>query len=272
MPLQKFLSSEYFYDIQKKGAPKQACVKKIESSFYALYTGEKKEKTREFSVFIRKNILIKRGEIFLEDLAGKSMGKFFLRSLFEKLRCEEYTVYSAEKEMQNFLESLGFSEISEGKFSGKFHSSKNDSFQKIPDVMVIDGGKGQLSSVAKSLLQSPYCDDITLCSLAKREEEIFLFNAQTGEISLTDIQKNSPEGHFLQRIRDEAHRFAITKNRKGRAKETMKSVLDEIKGLGPKMKKLLKQKGGVPAIREMSDEALLKIVPEKVLVQLREKL
>ncbi len=268
------ISSSFFYDKKNK------VQKKIESSFYGLF----EEKKSIISAFTQKNHLLKRAEISLltcplslpkgEQEKQKTIlsQKFLLTQLFQTMRCEEYSVHTQDTEIQKFLESKGFNETKEHIFSGKFHSPKNDSFQKIPNLLVIDGGKGQLSSVAKALMSSPYHDRIALCSIAKREEEIFLCDTQTGEIILTKIQKNSPEGHLLQEIRDEAHRFAIGKNRKGREKTSMKSVLDEIKGLGPKTKKMLKQKGGVPAIREMSDEELLEIVSEKVMIQLREKL
>lgn len=269
---ENILCSEVFFS-EEKGEEKfqKNTQKKIESRFYSL-SCKNPERKIVSTAFVKKNTLLKTAEIFLGSFSEQKQYRFFLNEIFTKLRCGEYFVHTQEKEIQDFLESLGFTHISDQKLYGKYKSPKNDSFTKVPDIMLIDGGKGQLSSVAKALLSSPYGEQITLCSLAKREEEIFLLDTHTAEITLTDIKKNSPEGHLLQEIRDEAHRFAITKNRIGREKNAMKSVLDDIKGLGPKTKKLLKQKGGVPAIRTMSDEELLQIVSEKVLQQLREKI
>lgn len=83
-----------------------------------------------------------------------------------------------------------------------------------PDLIVIDGGKGQLSSAFNSLVKLNMQDEITICSLAKKEEEVFIISSQNP----INIKKNSPEGYLLQKIRDEAHRFAITYHRKLREK------------------------------------------------------
>jgi excinuclease ABC subunit C len=288
------LFSEVFFD-QKN--PEKKSQKKIEASFYGFFL-EKKQKN---TLLVRKNILLKTAEIYVLNNGEENCSQnpvenrhvcslplaqiqFLITQTLQKLKCEEYKIFAQQKEIQDFIESLGFTQISPEKFVGKYHSPKNDSFSSIPDLMVIDGGKGQLSSVAKVLIETPWSEKITLCSLAKREEEIFIFRpplrggnggskpSKEEGIILTEIQKNSPEGHLLQEIRDEAHRFAITKNRVGRGKESMKSMLDDIRGLGPKTKKILKEKGGVVAIRQMSDEELLTIVSPKVLQQLREKL
>jgi excinuclease ABC subunit C len=146
---------------------------------------------------------------------------------------------------------------------------KQESFEKIPDLIVIDGGKGQLSSAYSSLLASPYAQRIAICSLAKKYEEVFLPNSPAA----VNITKDSPEGKLLQRIRDEAHRFAITKNRVDREKTAQKSLLDNISGVGGKTKKLLLQTfGDISGIRSASDQELLKVVSKKVLLSLRENL
>ena len=102
-----------------------------------------------------------------------------------------------------------------------------------PDLVIIDGGKGQLSSV-KEVFDEFACD-IDLISLAEREEEIFTLNSLNPVL----LKKTDYTLKLLQRIRDEAHRFAITFNRNLRNKRTLKSILLEIDGIGRKKRDLL---------------------------------
>lgn len=113
--------------------------------------------------------------------------------------------------------------------------SKGDvSFNKKPNLIVIDGGKGQLSSAVEALKKCGY-EDIEIISLAERLEEIFIPN-QSNSIRL---KYGSAELNLLQNIRDEAHRFAITFHRQTRNKKMLLSPLDEIKGIGKVKKQAL---------------------------------
>ena len=105
-----------------------------------------------------------------------------------------------------------------------------------PDLIIIDGGKGQLSSVIQ-IVEEMGIADINFVSLAKREEEIFVPHQSRPVI----FPKNSEQLYFFQRIRDEAHRFAITFHRNLRQKSTLESVLDNIKGLSEKSKKIIRK-------------------------------
>lgn len=105
-----------------------------------------------------------------------------------------------------------------------------------PDLIIIDGGKGQLSSVMQ-IVEEKGISDINFVSLAKREEEIFVPHQSRPVI----FPKNSEQLYFFQRIRDEAHRFAITFHRKLRQKTTLESALDNIKGLSEKSKKIIRK-------------------------------
>jgi excinuclease ABC subunit C len=135
-----------------------------------------------------------------------------------------------------------------------------------PDLIVIDGGKGQLSSVLK-VLPLEFQDKVI--SLAKREEEVFV----PGKPDPLEIDPHSAAGKLLQRCRDEAHRFAISFNRALREKSMTKSALDEIDGIGgTTRKKLLKKFGSVRDVRDASDEELLKVVNQKQLEELRKNL
>lgn len=110
-----------------------------------------------------------------------------------------------------------------------------------PDLIIVDGGKGQLSSDYKVLVNMNI--NIPIVSLAKREEEIFTlahFDGFKGDGQEGGILLSQQAGFLVQRIRDEAHRFAITNNRKSRLKTITKSSFDEIRGIGPKtIEKLL---------------------------------
>ncbi len=121
-----------------------------------------------------------------------------------------------------------------------------------PDLLVVDGGKGQLSS-AKTELEHLGFHDQTVIGLAKRLEEVFL----PGRSDPLIISKASPGLILLKLVRDEAHRFAIEYNRKVRSKRTIKSALDDIKGIGPARRKmLLKKYKSVAKIKELSVEEL----------------
>lgn len=115
----------------------------------------------------------------------------------------------------------------------RLKEGRGESFKEKPDLIVIDGGKGQLSSVFEILKQ--YNFDIDLISLAKKQEEVFVLEQNTPVI----LKKGSVELRLLQRIRDEAHRFAITFHRQIRQKQQTHSELDEIAGIGPKKRNLL---------------------------------
>ena len=122
----------------------------------------------------------------------------------------------------------------------------------IPDLVLIDGGKGQLNA-ALELRQELGLDSIPMASLAKENEEVFI----PGDRKPIYIAKDSPALHILQRARDEAHRFAISYHRKLRHKEGITSVLDNILGIGPRRKKaLLKKFGSIESIKEASPEEL----------------
>jgi excinuclease ABC subunit C len=118
--------------------------------------------------------------------------------------------------------------------------------KKLPDLVLIDGGKGQLSS-AVAALDALGLGDLPVASIAKREEEIFL----EGRGEPIRLPLSSPVLQLVQRIRDEAHRFAITFHRSLRSKRTIRTELTEIPGIGAKTAAaLLKEFGSVQALRE----------------------
>ncbi len=111
----------------------------------------------------------------------------------------------------------------------------------MPDLIMIDGGKGQLSSGMKAI--GTLTDrGVTVISLAKRLEEIYV----PGRSAPLEIEPDSPASHLLQRVRDEAHRFAIDFHRNRRDKAMTRSLLDELRGVGPARKRALMSHFGSP--------------------------
>jgi len=127
----------------------------------------------------------------------------------------------------------------------------------LPDLVVIDGGRGQLN-VGVQALQDLGLDDIPVISLAKQQEEVYVPDSPQP----LALDPTSPALHVLQKIRDEAHRFAITYHKKLRAQRTIQSVLDAIPGVGPTIRtSLLKTLGSARRVRE-SSVAELAAVPK----------
>jgi excinuclease ABC subunit C len=128
-------------------------------------------------------------------------------------------------------------------------------FSYPPNLLLIDGGKGQLN-VAVRVLEELGLEDICAASLAKRFEEVYL----PGRSEPVRIPRDSEALYLLQQVRDEAHRFAITYHRQLRGKKMTLSVLDDVPGLGPTRKKrLLKEFGSVKKMRELDEEQFLAI-------------
>jgi len=133
--------------------------------------------------------------------------------------------------------------------------------QHIPDLIIVDGGKGQLSSAVEALKEIGFYGEVPVIALAKRLEEVFI----PGRHDPIMIPKTSSSLKLIQRLRDEAHRFAITFHRNKRSKRTLKTDLEEIKGVGPKTaRKLLTHFGSVEQIKKTSKKNLAEIAGEKL--------
>ncbi len=127
--------------------------------------------------------------------------------------------------------------------------------RKLPDLILIDGGKGQLNA-ALTVLEELGLEDMQIIGLAKREEEVFLPERKQPVI----LPKSSDALHLLQRVRDEAHRFAVNYHRKLRSRRITHSMLERIPGIGPKKKKALLQHFGSLAKIRLADRSELKEV------------
>ena len=136
------------------------------------------------------------------------------------------------------------------------HMDKDKDFAKDnPDLIIVDGGKGQLSMAVEALKEMGY-EDISICGLAKKEEILFLPNQEEGVY----LPRDSQGLYLVQRIRDEAHRFAITYHRSLRGKRNLSSVLDDIPHVGEKRKKaLLSHFGSLGKIIEATPEQIAQV-------------
>ena len=144
------------------------------------------------------------------------------------------------------------------------------SFSYPPQLLLVDGGKGQLSATVAVLKELNLFERIPVASLAKRNEEIFL----PGKSEPVILPRNSESLYLLQRIRDESHRFAITYHRQLRKKDMKNSVLDGVSGLGPSRRaRLIKEFGSINKIRQATLEDLLKLtwLPEEVAKSIYQK-
>jgi len=148
-------------------------------------------------------------------------------------------------------------------------AKKDASFSFLPDLIIIDGGKGQLGRAVQVLEKYELMEKVPVVGLAKQNEEIF-FPHKSDSLMLP---RHSQALYLVQRIRDEAHRYGITAHRKKRQKLGMASQLDSIPGIGPARRKtLLKHFGSVDKIREASVEELNAVVPEGAAKSIKEHL
>lgn len=218
-----------------------------------------------------------------DDMRGDKLGQVISRMLLK--RVQKKKIYLGTKpSLEEYYADIGFrhvinpspelvTEINRNvpafasdiimMYDGKGHQS-DVSFSERPDLLLIDGGKGQLSAATEVL------DDLGLtipvAGLAKREEEIFL----PGESSPLAVASGSPARFLLQRVRDEAHRFANAKREKRLDLVMTRSKLDEIPGIGETTKKqLLKQFGSADAVISAQDAELAEILTQSQHTELR---
>ena len=253
------------------------------SQFYVL---EKRGKLAGFCRGYNLSETVYRfGSLWISDQErGHKLGYHLLKKVIEKSKVSRLYLICPPKYEDYYLK-FGFETLREApkelsekhqsfeKMTGKkiekvymaYQKKKKDlSFTAVPDLIVIDGGKGQLGAAHDVLFNKGL--NIPMISLAKKEEEVFL----PGRSEPIDLPKNTEASYLLQRLRDEAHRFAIEANRGSREKTMTKSVLDTIPGLGPKAKKkLLTYFGSVHKIQEASQVQLEQVVGEKLAASIK---
>ncbi len=144
-------------------------------------------------------------------------------------------------------------------------------FSYPPQLLLVDGGKGQLNVAVRVLEELGLEDEIPVAALAKQFEEVYL----PGQADPVRVPRGSEALYLLQRVRDEAHRFAVSYHRQLRGKRMTVSVLDGVPGLGPaRRKRLVAELGSVKAVRQASKESLeaLPWLPKPVAEALWEKI
>src|SRR5262249_21305385 len=128
----------------------------------------------------------------------------------------------------------------------------DESFAAIPNLVVVDGGKGQLSAALEAMRRFDL-PRVAVISLAKREAEVFVPGRPRGVV----LERSSPGLQLLQRIRDEAHRFALGYHRQRRGAEARESIFDELQGVGPARRRfLLRHFGSAEGVLAASQEEL----------------
>lgn len=174
----------------------------------------------------------------------------FINGIPAKQNYRHYQIKNPDIKIGHSDDFASLTEVIERRLS-KLNLSENK-----PDLLMIDGGKGQLSAVVKVLEKMGLFPELKVVSLAKQREEIFIpFNSEP-----LNTNKEQPGVQLLRRVRDEAHRFAISFHRQQRTKQAKKSHLDEIPGLGfQRQKDLLAYFNSVDYIRVASREQLKKV-------------
>ncbi len=162
-------------------------------------------------------------------------------------------IYRRFRKWSRFKESGGDFSILNDKTNSKLD---NELLSDWPDLIMIDGGKGQLNAALKALKELNLEEEVAICSLAKKNEEIFI----PGFTKSLDTDENQKGVLLLRRLRDEAHRFALSFHRDKRSKRMNRSQLSQISGLGPsRIRELLEHFKSIDAIRIASKEELSKV-------------
>jgi excinuclease ABC subunit C len=140
------------------------------------------------------------------------------------------------------------------RYRRAFEADQPETWQTMPDLVIVDGGKGQLNAALSVLRQLGL--DLPVAALAKEHEELFLPDRPDAVV----LPRDSQALFLVQRIRDEAHRFAITFHRSRRARTSIRSALDEISGVGPRRRRaLLRRFGSLEGIRQATLEELASV-------------
>jgi excinuclease ABC subunit C len=200
----------------------------------------------------------------------------FVNGLARKSDYRKFNIKTVEgpNDFESMREALTrrFRRYFDAKAAERTPGQKVDpSFSVLPDLLIIDGGKGQLGVAVEVLQSLDLFGQVPVCGLAKQQEELFL----PGRPDSILLPRSSQGLFLVQRVRDEAHRFAITAHRAKRAKTGIASQLDEIPGVGPTRRRaLLKHFGSLDGIREASIDALAEVkgIPREVAIAIKEHL
>jgi excinuclease ABC subunit C len=192
--------------------------------------------------------------VFVKGVTRKNeYRRFNIRSVTEVLEPNDFASMreALTRRFQNYAEAVQNPDAAPGK------KDQDETWRLLPDLLIIDGGKGQLGIAVEVLQQFYLLDKVPVVGLAKQFEELFV----PGNPVSIMLPRRSQALYLVQRIRDEAHRFAITANRTQRNKAGLSSRLEQIKGIGPAKRKALLQHfdRNIDAIKNASIEDLMKV-------------
>lgn len=201
-----------------------------------------------------------------------------IKKILDKFKSKRVYLIIPQNELRQY-ETLGFQEVQTNTENitlqadqilivfDKTRNFEDKSFKKVPDLIVIDGGKGQLSHAVKAMRDHHL--SIPIISLAKQQEEFFL----PGQSNSIRLESNNQSRLMIQHIRDEAHRFAIEYNRKLRSSDYTKSQLEEISGIGKMLtQKLLRKFGSVDNLKNQPESEIAKVVGTKIALKIKSAL
>ena len=161
----------------------------------------------------------------------------------------QYRRFKIQTPLTEANDFVSMSEVLSRRYSPK--TMADPKFRSRPDLLVLDGGKPQLTAAIEQLQRLGL--DIPCCGLAKSDEEVFVPWDETPIV----LPSGSPSLYLIKRVRDESHRFAITFHRELRDKAMTKSVLDDIEGVGPTRKKaLMRRFGSLKKLRAATEEEI----------------
>ncbi|MFK7780510.1 MAG: excinuclease ABC subunit UvrC [Candidatus Gracilibacteria bacterium] len=261
-PIPLSINSKIKFEIPKIGTKKDLlslCYKNIYE--YAYKSHLNSLSTKGFTKKTMQNILkilgykiINKKVIFECNDISHISGNYTVasRSIIEngKSNTSKYKKFKIKSLSEGKIDDFGSMEEIMSRRIKELGKNKNT-----PDLIIIDGGKGQLSSVVKIINESNV--DLQVVGIAKREEELFI----PGKSKPILLDKDSNELRLIQKIRDEAHRFAITFNRDSRIKAMKKNILEELPGFGPKTrKKILNKYGNLEKLKKIDTKELRKIL------------
>ena len=244
---------------------------KIDPVYFKIFLYKEEIGLAQVIIFENKKCLINKFEIkrenFIQDIIRKiaeklKVGKIYIRTNQQNLALlEEANCTLIKKIPEDFVQANEYVSFE------KVKNIEDLSFKKKPDLIVIDGGKGQLSSAIKSLNKHDL--KLNIISIAKQNEELFLPEKSES----IKLENSDPIILMIRHLRDEAHRFAITFNKKLRLKVYRQSILDEIPGLGEETKiKLLKSFGSIDGIKGANQDQIIDLVGEKLAEKIKTKL
>lgn len=202
----------------------------------------------------------------IKTVAGSNDVASIAETLRRRFRRLELSGYTDDVPVSDPAGANGADQRANGHHRAEAREEADLSFAVVPDLVLIDGGKAQLNA-AVHVLRDAGLGHVPVYGLAKRNEELF----KPGVAKPVVLDRDSPTLFLVQRVRDEAHRFAITRHRARRGRAALRSRLDVVPGLGPvRRRALLRTFGTVDAIRDAPLEDLTRVVPRPVALSIKE--